>query len=290
MRSMTGYGRSQTQVDGQLVTVEIKTANHRFLDLSFRLPRSFSSLEIMLRKRLSACFDRGSVTLSIIQDAGSAENAQVHVNLPLARAYHEAAGQLSQSLGIQGDMQVQTLLSLPDVLSLSPPETTPEALMAFIEEALEAACQATLLDRRREGEQLQQILTEHLLTLKEAAQALQTEADGQPALAYDKLVKRLASLPDLQLEPQRLAQEAALFADKCDITEEISRLLAHCQQMAQLIDSPSPVGREMDFLAQEMHREANTICSKSASLAVTRLGLACKAAAEKLREQIQNVE
>jgi uncharacterized protein (TIGR00255 family) len=287
---MTGYGRGQSASGGQLISAEIKTVNHRFLDLSIRLPKTLAALEIPLRKRLSASFDRGSVTLTITHDAGGTQAALVSANLPLAHEYFEAAQQVAEAVNLKGSIKLNTLLSLPEVLNLVPLAAEPEAMMEAVEEALDAACQAALNDREREGEQLKVVLWEQLGELKDTAQTLQTEAPAQPAQAYEKLVKRLSTMPDLMVEPQRLAQEVALFADKCDITEEITRLLAHCDQMAQLLEATGPVGREMDFLAQEMHRESNTICSKSASLPVTRLGLKCKAAAEKLREQIQNVE
>ena len=287
---MTGYGRGQSASGGQMITAEIKTVNHRFLDLSIRLPKTLSALEIPLRKRLSACFDRGSVTLSLTHDTGGTQAALVSANLPLAHEYCEAAQQVAQAVNVKGAIKLNTLLSLPEVLTLVPLEAEPEAMMVAVEEALDAACQAAVSDREREGAQLKEVLAQHLNELTTTVTALQEEAPGQPSQAYEKLVKRLSTLPDIMVEPQRLAQEVALFADKCDITEEIARLMAHCGQMAQLLEAPGPVGREMDFLAQEMHREANTICSKSASLSVTRLGLSCKASAEKLREQIQNVE
>ncbi len=290
MRSMTGYGRGQSTNGGQLITAEIKTVNHRFLDLSIRLPKTLSALEIPLRKRLSSFFDRGSVTLTITHDAGGVQAALVSANLPLAHEYYEAALQVAQAVNLKGDMKLSTLLTLPEVLTLVPLEAEPEAMMAAVDEALDAACQAALADRKREGEQLRAILSENLKALEDAAESLQAEAPNQPAQAHEKLMKRLSGMPEVTVDPQRLAQEVALFADRCDITEEIARLIAHCQQMRSLLEGASPVGREMDFLAQEMLREANTICSKSASLAVTRLGLGCKAASEKLREQIQNVE
>jgi len=290
VRSMTGYGRGQSALGGQRITAEIKTVNHRFLDLTIRLPRTMSALEIPLRKRLSAAFARGAVTLSVTQDTGGAQAALVSANLPLAQEYFEAAQQVAQAVNLKAKIKLNTLLALPEVLNLLPLEEEPEALMAAVDEALSAAAAAALEGRGREGEQLKAVLKGHLAELQASAQALQDEAPNQPGYAREKLTKRLNTMPEIAVDPQRLAQEVALFADRCDITEEISRLLAHCEQMAQLLESPDPVGREMDFLAQEMHREANTVCSKSATLPVTRLGLACKAAVEKLREQIQNVE
>ena len=290
MRSMTGYGRGQSASGGKMVSAEVKAVNHRFLDLTLRLPRTMSALEIPLRKRLSQAFSRGAVSLTVTHDHGGIQAALVSANLPLAQEYFEAAQQVAQAVNLKAGIKLSTLLSLPEVLNLVPLEEEPEALQTAVNEAVAAACQAALEDREREGEQLKITLASLLAELKESAVALREEAPNQPALAYDKLIKRLSTLPDIMVEPQRLAQEVALFADKCDITEEIARLLAHCDQMAQLLMNTTPVGREMDFLAQEMNREANTVCSKSATLQVTRLGLACKAQAEKLREQIQNVE
>ncbi|MDD4081656.1 MAG: YicC family protein [Eubacteriales bacterium] len=287
---MTGYGRGQSAFGGKVITAEIKTVNHRFLDLSLRLPRTMSALEIPLRQRLSAVFARGAVTLTVTHDLGGVQAALVSANLPLAQEYFEAAQQVAHAVNLKAGIKLNTLLSLPEVLNLVPLEEEPEALQTAVNEAVDAACQAALDDREREGEQLKIVLAGHLEELRGSALALRDEAPNQPAHAYEKLVKRLSTLPDIMVEPQRLAQEVALFSDKSDITEEIARLLAHCDQMAQLLDNTGPIGREMDFLAQEMNREANTVCSKSATLPVTRLGLACKAQAEKLREQIQNVE
>jgi len=290
MRSMTGYGRGQSNKAGVSLTAEVKTVNHRYLDISVRLPRALTALEIPLRKRLAERFTRGRVELSFTQDLAGALATLVQANLPLAHEYAQAAEQVAQAAGIKGGLKLNTLISLPEVLSLIPLELEPAVLETAALAALDLACDAALADRAREGEQLRGFFHGRLQVLEDALQSLQQEAPQQPLLAREKLDKRLAALPELQVDTQRLAQEIALFADRCDITEEISRLQAHCQQMRALVDQEQPAGREMDFLAQEMNREANTICSKSASLDVTRLGLACKAEADKIREQIQNVE
>lgn len=290
MRSMTGYGRGQSLLAGAGITAEIKTVNHRYLDVSVRLPRAMSALEIPLRKRLAERFFRGRVDLVITQDTQGAQAALVHANLPLAREYAEAAQQIAQAAGVKGSVKLNTLLTLPEVLTLSPLEPEADTLLDAALEAVDAACDQVLADRQREGEQLKAFLSEHLQALRVALEELVQEAPKQPLQAHEKLTKRLASLPEVQADPQRLAQEVALLSDRCDITEEINRLKAHCQQMEAHLQSTQPVGREMDFLAQEMNRESNTICSKSASLEVTRLGLTCKTETDRIREQIQNVE
>lgn len=290
MRSMTAYGRGQSIKEGISLTAEVKTVNHRFLDVSIRLPKSLLSLEVPLRKRLIERFTRGRVDVSISQDLSGAQAALVSANLPLAHEYAAAAQQVALAAGVKGTLKLNTLLSLPEVLTLVPLDLEADLMLAAALEALNAACDAAEADRAREGEQLRVFFEEHLSILEDAVRSLEVEAHRQPLLAREKLEKRLASLPDIQVDQQRLAQEIALFADRCDITEEISRLYAHCAQMRELLSKEAPMGRDMDFLAQEMNREANTICSKSASLAVTRLGLVCKGETDKIREQIQNVE
>lgn len=290
MRSMTGYGRGQSSREGLNLIAEVKTVNHRYLDLSVRLPKSLLSLEVPLRKRLTERFTRGRVDLSIAQDLSGAQASLVSANLPLAHEYAQAAAQVAAAAGVKGALKLNTLLTLPEVLTLLPLNVEADTMLEAAMEALDAACDAAETDRTREGEQLRHFFNEHLLELENAIAHLAEEAPNQPKLAREKLEKRLSALPDIQVDQQRLAQEIALFADRCDITEEINRLKAHCEQMTQLLDKDIPAGRDMDFLAQEMNREANTICSKSASLPVTRYGLICKSETDKIREQIQNVE
>lgn len=290
MRSMTAYGRGQSIQAGSSLKAELKTVNHRFLDLSVRLPRSLQALEVPLRKRLGEQFSRGRVELSITQDQSGAQASLVSANLPLAHEYASAARQVAEAAGIKGSLKLASLLSLPEVLTLIPLETEAELLLSSALEALDTAAEAANRDREREGAQLRLFFLSRLDILQQALKDLELAAQQQPKLAREKLEKRLNTMPDLQVDAQRLAQEIALFADRCDISEEISRLHAHCDQMRSMLDKEGPIGRDLDFLAQEMNREANTICSKSASLQVTRLGLQCKGEADKIREQIQNVE
>lgn len=290
MRSMTGYGKGQSNKAGLNLIAEVKTVNHRYLDVSVRLPRSLTALEIPLRKRLTERFTRGRIELSFTQDVSGAPATLVRANLPLAHEYAQAAEQVAQAAGLKSNLKLNTLLSLPEVLTLIPLEMEAEVMQEAAMEALDLACEAALADRLREGEQLRQFFLSHLDVLEDTITQLKEAAPQQPELAREKLKKRLSTMPDLAVDLQRLAQEIALFADRCDITEEINRFSAHCAQMRQLVAQETPVGREMDFLAQEMNREANTICSKSASLTVTQLGLMCKAETDKIKEQIQNVE
>lgn len=290
MRSMTGYGRGQSTKNGLSMTAEVKTVNHRYLDIAVRLPKSMQSLEVPLRKTLAERFARGRVELSITQDLSGSQATLVSANLPLAQEYAQAATQIAEAARVPGSFKLSTLLMLPEVLTLVPLELEADILLETANEALDHACAAALNDRSHEGEQMKSFFLEHLAVLEQALNDLREHAAQQPALAREKLEKRLSTMPDIQVDPQRLAQEIALFADRCDITEEMNRLSAHCEQLRELMQKDTPTGRDMDFLAQEMNREANTICSKSASLAVTRLGLILKGETDKIREQIQNVE
>jgi uncharacterized protein (TIGR00255 family) len=287
---MTGFGKGQSTQGGLSLTAEVKTVNHRYLDVSIRLPKTLMALEGPLRKRLVERFARGRVELSVSQDMSGAQATLVSANLPLAHEYAQAAQQVADAAGIKGTIKLSTLLGLPEVLNLVPLDMEAGTMLNAALEALDMACSAAEADRGREGEQLRSFILERLEVLADTVNQLVGQAAQQPILAREKMEKRLAAMPDIQVDPQRLAQEIALFVDRCDITEEIDRLTAHCTQMRQLLDKTEPAGRDMDFLAQEMNREANTICSKSASLSVTRLGLICKGETDKIREQIQNVE
>ena len=290
MRSMTGYGRGQSSKAGITITAEVKTVNHRYLDVNIRLPKSLLALEIPLRQLLQEQFARGRVELNLTQDTAGAHSAMVSANLPLAHEYAQAARQIAQAAGVKDSLKLSSLITLPEVLTLVPLEMGADALMEAASEAVLEACRRAGEDREREGEQLKLFFLDRLSALEDALQKLEQLAAEQPVLALQKLQKRITALQDIQADPQRLAQEAALLADRADIAEEISRLKAHCVHMRQLIQREAPAGRDMDFLALEFNREANTICSKSASLEVTRLGLICKSEADKMREQIQNVE
>ena len=290
MRSMTGYGRGQSSKAGITITAEVKTVNHRYLDVNIRLPKSLLALEIPLRQLLQEQFARGRVELNLTQDTAGAHTAMVSANLPLAHEYAQAARQIAQAAGVKDSLKLSSLITLPEVLTLVPLEMGADALMEAASEAVLEACRRAGEDREREGEQLKLFFLDRLSALEDALQKLEQLAAEQPVLALQKLQKRITALQDIQADPQRLAQEAALLADRADIAEEISRLKAHCVHMRQLIQREAPAGRDMDFLAQEFNREANTIGSKAQDLTITRAVVELKSEIEKIREQIQNLE
>ena len=296
---MTGYAQARTERNGWAVRVSVKSVNHRFLDLKLRMPEGFDLYELRLRQAIRERIHRGHLDVHVNVEPGTA--APMQVNKDLAHAYLRAAEALRQETSAAASVDVVSLLRLPGViagLSGSVPETEEEqeklgqALDACLREAL------TKLDdmRRAEGKHLVEELRERLTrigALTEEVRGLATTLRPAFARRLDARLKEL--LGGTSIEPARLAQEAALLAERSDISEELDRLRSHLQQFAKLLDGAGEIGKKLDFLLQEMHREANTLLSKtpgveSEALAITGLALEIKADIEKLREQVQNIE
>jgi len=291
MRSMTGCGISRVQEDGWEVGIEVKTVNHRFLDFGLRLPRNLSFLEQTVRELVSASIHRGHVDVYITVKSLSDSGMEASVNTDIARSYLAAAQKISEETGIRNDLGVSRLLTLEGVTVLSEKEMDQEKVTELCREALEVALAETVSMRREEGLHLRQDLSEHL----ELAAGLREKILSRAPLVVDeyreKLEARLKTLlQDNHVEPQRLAQEVAVMADRCAIDEELARLESHIRQMRQYLQAEDEIGKKMDFLVQEMNRETNTIGSKASDVAITQWVVELKSEIEKLREQIQNVE
>jgi uncharacterized protein (TIGR00255 family) len=293
--SMTGYGVASCQIDGAVISVEIRTVNHRFLDLHTRLSREYSYLESAIQQVVRDCLRRGRVDLTVtIQNAGI---ASVAVNAEAVKAYVEAAQKLGDQFHIEKNLDVKTLFSLPGVVQ-SANESHPGSgddfggkLQDLAVEAVREALESVLRMRKLEGEAQRIDMLRHIDSIRESAGHIRKIAPHTTIEYQQKLQSRLAQLlSNIEIDPQRLAQEVALLVDKSDISEELARLDSHVQQYSSLMDSDSPVGKKLDFLLQEMQREVNTILSKSGDLEITRRGIVLKADIEKLREQVQNVE
>lgn len=290
MQSMTGCGRCQKTAGGLQLTIEMKTVNHRFLDVSCRLPRNIAYLEEPVRTAIAGGLKRGHVEVFVTLQTVGASASAVAVDEPLAQAYAQAAEQLSRLPGVTGALSVERLMSLEGVLTVTEAAIDEEAAVALCREtAAECVAQLTAM-RAREGAQLAADLTLHL----DRAAALRTQIlDRAPGVVEDyraRLTERLSRLPVEPVDPARLAQEVALMADKCAVDEELSRLESHIGQMRGYIAQSGEVGKKMDFLVQEMNREANTIGSKANDAVIAQLVVDLKSEIEKLREQIQNVE
>jgi uncharacterized protein (TIGR00255 family) len=288
--SMTGYGCGSAQKDNLTVSAEIRTVNHRFLDLHVRLSREYLFLEGEIQQLVRSVLDRGRIDASItIQNTNS---AAFLVNANLVKGYLEAVDKLKQEFNFQDSLDLKSLLSLPGILqNKDAVADNAGAISELANRSVKTALDGVLQMRRKEGEALRIDMVKNLSGVEESARNIRELSSKSAAECMEKLRERLAQLlPQGGIDPQRLAQEAALLADKCDISEEIARLKSHVEQYHALIDGKEKAGKKLDFLLQELQREANTILSKSGNLEVSRNAIAIKADIEKLREQVQNVE
>ncbi len=289
MLSMTGYGRSSRETDGRSMTVEVRCVNHRFLDLGLRLPRVLNCQETLVRKLASDQLVRGHADISVTYSNMREDAVAVRSDPTLARAYLNAVSDLNDKLSLGSTLPpVSYFASLPGVLTEQPAEEDETALSALLTETLTEAFSQVSAARAREGERLKADLTLHLDALAGLTAQLTALAENLPGKYQARLTERLSRM-NVPVDPQRLAQEVALFADRCAIDEELTRLTAHISEMRRLTEAPGEVGKQIDFLLQEMNREANTAASKSVSLEVTNLAVQCKNEIEKLREQTQNI-
>ena len=280
-------------MDDQKYIVEIKSLNHRFLEISLRLPASLSALEIEIKKKIGEPLIRGKIDVTIRRDANaSAENAHyLALNLPLARNYFDLFTQLKQSLNLQDDIKLGMIAGQKDIfLPVESPQdmtTLWQGLSVVLEEAI-----AGMMDmRRREGEILSQDLLARLDLMAQLINRIEVKAPKVVSEYQKRLTERIRELSSgLVIDEARLSQEVAIFAEKSDITEEIVRLRSHLGQFLEMLDSEEAIGRKVDFLIQEMNREVNTIGSKSSDADISRQVIEIKSELAKLREQVQNLE
>ncbi len=291
--SMTGFGSGLSQKGDVSVSVEIRAVNHRFLDLHIRLSREYTFLEAEIQQLVRSAMLRGRVDVNVtIQTATPAE---LLVNADLARGYADAARKLREELQLADTLDLRTLLTLPGVVQnkdgLALAEGAESNLREALLESLRVSVESTMKMRRREGDALKSDMLHHLDNISERAAQVRAIVPSTIGEYRTKLQDRLEQLlPPNVLDPQRLAQEVAILAERADISEESARLDSHVAQFRGLLADGTEVGKKLDFLLQEMQREVNTMLSKSGNLEITRLGIALKADIEKLREQVQNVE
>ncbi len=291
MRSMTGYGKGTASSAGLTVTAEIKTVNHKFFDWNMKMPKGFLFVEDDAKKAVAGAVSRGHVDLYLTVEKQTAEAGEYRADAALARMYVDSARQLSETLGVPFDITASSLMKNPDIVTLSETEIDDETVRKVTLEAVSEAVSALVAMREREGAALAADLSEKLASIEASLEEVKKEAPRAVAEYRRKLRARIdEALGQLPLDEARLATEVALFADKCAIDEEISRLGAHIAAMRALIASQGQVGRKLDFLVQEMNRETNTIGSKANDLAITERVLAMKNDIEKIREQAQNAE
>ena len=291
---MTGYGREQLSRDGREMTVELKTVNHRFLDVSCRLPRALSFAEDAVRRQIGASLRRGHVDVNVSYLNLRQDAREVRLDEGLVLQYREAllnARQIARKeRSSVRDEDVAWIVAQPDVMQVTVREEDQEAVLALLTDTVAKALAGVTAMREKEGRALKSDLTLHLNEVGRLRDEIAALAPRVPKLYKEKLQARVKELGVQEIDPQRLAQEVALMADRCAIDEELSRLESHIGQMRAALEAEGDVGRRLDFLTQELNREANTIGSKASDADITRLVVGMKSEIEKLREQVQNVE
>ncbi len=289
--SMTGYGRAEQELNGRLITVELRSVNARYFEYSSRLPRRCMFMEDRLKKLVAARVSRGKVELSLTLQSLWATDTAVNINYPLAEAYVTALKELKTSYHLQDEITVQLLARMPDVLTQTAAPTDEDALWQDVQAVAAQALDAFIAMRAAEGEKLHNDILFHLNIIETLVGQIEQSTAGRVKAYSDKLYARLQELlADRNIDESRLVTEAALFADKTAIDEETVRLRSHIDQYRAFLVREEPVGRKLDFLTQELNREANTIGSKCQDVAITRLVVDLKSEIEKIREQLQNIE
>ncbi len=290
-RSMTGFGRERMLINGRDILVEIKSVNHRYNEIYSKITRAYSYLEEPLKKLIQENISRGKteVTLSIT-DISSA-SSDVSVNAVLAKGYIEALRKANEELGLMDDLSLSRVMHFPDIYTVVRAEADVEKIWADVKQVVDAAVAKFVSMRETEGKKMKADVTSRLDKIENMVTDIEKAAPEMTKLYREKLFQKLTEiLEDKQIDEQRILTEAAIFAEKTAIDEETVRLRSHISQFRDLIEKEDIVGRKLDFIVQEMNREANTIGSKVQSLEITGIVIEIKSEIEKIREQIQNIE
>ena len=291
IRSMTGYGSAEIERDGQRLSAEVRSVNHRFCEVSIRAPKLVSPFEDQIRQVVQDRFARGKINLTITWVGVGDSGETLKVNDAVADQYVQLLGRLRERYHIDSGLDLRTLAGLPDVFTWEHTALSDDETWALVKGVIGRACDNMEAMKSREGQALAKDLEQRLKLVREQLDLVSVRAPYRPAEARDRLMSRVQSLlADVEMDPIRIAQEVALMVDRLDCTEETVRLAAHIDQFRSLIEGSELAGRKLNFLLQEMNREANTIGSKSNDVQITRAVIIIKEEIERLREQVQNVE
>ena len=291
IKSMTGFGRYEYADARRKITVEVKSVNHRYLDVNIKMPKKLNFFESAIRTLLKEYIERGKVDIYITYEDFTENNLSLQYNKALAGEYLKYLNQMAEEFGLENDIRVSTLSRYPEVFAMEEQPVDEDELWSSLEKALRGAFEPFVESRVREGENLKKDLCEKLDNMVSYVDFIE-ERSPQIIVEYRaRLEEKLRELlADNQLDDSRIAQEVTIFADKICVDEETVRLKSHILSMKDSLNAGGSVGRKLDFLAQEMNREANTILSKSNDLKISDTGISLKTDIEKVREQIQNIE
>lgn len=290
IKSMTGYGKSSLSINSREYQVEIKTVNHKYIDVNIKMPRIISYLEEDVRKLVVSRIKRGKVDIQISFENYSQDGNDVKINTELAQIYIQSLRKLAEAENLSSNIEVTEITKLPDVLTIKSnldENETKEELLQVVNEAIDKLIQM----RKIEGEKISKDIFDKIARIEQKNEEIFSLSTG---LIEEYVVKLEARVKELlkteELDKSRLMQEVVIYADKCSVEEEVTRLRSHIYQLRYLINSEEPIGKKMDFLIQEMNRETNTIGSKANNLEITNNVVDIKTILEDIREQIQNIE
>lgn len=291
IRSMTGFGRAQAAVEGYNITVEIKSVNNRYFDFYAKMPRTFSFLEEKVKSLLSTEISRGKVECSIQIETTADESVIVSINEPLAKGYVNAVEEIAEKFALKNDLTALSIARFSDVLSITKAPVDEEAIWDKVQSVVKDALDSFISMRETEGERLKADVLSRADTIISNVAYIEERSPETVKQYSEKLLERMKNvLGDTQIDEARILTEAAIYADKIAVAEETVRLRSHIDQLHTLLSADEAVGRKLDFLVQEINREANTIGSKAQDVDIARRVIDIKAEVEKIREQIQNIE
>ena len=291
LKSMTGYGRVEVENDLREITVELRSVNHRYLDLNIKVPRIYGYLEEMVSKQAQAAIARGKVDIFVSVRAKEGADIRVSPNMAVIQGYVDAIKKVSETYGLSDEATALSLLRLPDAMEQSKEEADADQLKAEVSAVLDQALTEYNAMREKEGARLVEDVTYRAGLIAQSVDYVEQRSPDCVEEYRQRIAARMTELLDgTELAQQRILQEAALYADKVNVTEEIVRLRSHLAQLETMLKSPAAIGRKLDFLVQEMNRETNTIGSKANDFQIAKTVVDMKAEIEKIREQIQNLE
>lgn len=291
MKSMTGFGRSEFQNDLYKFTVEMKSVNHRYLDFNFKIPKKLGALEAGMRSVLKEYMQRGKVDVFVTYENYTQDRVNLKYNHDIAGQYLAYLRRMEEEFSLKNDVTVSVLSKFPEVFAMEELSADEEELWSALEPVVRKAVEAFVLSREKEGVHLQKDLLEKLDAMYARVLEIEKRSPQITREYREKLEKKMKELlEDTQIEESRIAAEVILFADKICTDEETVRLKSHIENMKQVLQSSEGIGRKLDFIAQEMNREANTILAKANDIATSNVAIDLKTEIEKVREQIQNIE
>lgn len=287
---MTGFGRGVTATEQFRLMVEIRSVNHRFLEVSTKFPKEWMEAEIHTKKLLSTLLSRGKLDVAVHVKQAEQQTPLIKVNLPVLLAYKEARNEVNKVLPLKEEWSMQEVLTLTDALIVESAEIPNEVILNAVNEAVTEAAQSLIMMREREGQQLLEIITGYKNELVHQIEQIRLISPQAVAKYREKLLQRLQDISSQNEVESRVLTEVAVFAERVDIAEELDRLESHFVQLDETLKEEKPIGRKLDFILQEIHREINTIGSKNQSSVAVIAVVEAKSVLEKMREQVQNIE